>query len=132
MLFKNSSGPIRFLSHCKKPPNQKIKQRTSFLVTGFSKSTKCVSTGKVPSTSKSANSAKLFAVRTNVVRYGSDCARVGWILEIRLRARRRVFRRGERGRFPRSVISLSVKSMQSCGYPQNIQSAQIQSNPISY
>jgi hypothetical protein len=86
-------------------------------------STKCVSAGNVPNTSRSASSAKLFAVRTNVVRLGNEFARVGWILAILLRARRRVFSRGERGKFPSVWISLSVKSIQSHGYPKYKKSA---------
>lgn len=36
--------------------------------------------------------------------------------EMRLRASRRVCIRGESGKFPRIWISLSVKSIESCGY----------------
>jgi hypothetical protein len=35
---------------------------------------------------------------------------------ILLRARRSVCNRGDRGKFPRICISLSVKSIASCGY----------------
>jgi hypothetical protein len=89
---------------------------TSFRVTGFSIRTRCVSLGSVPRASRSASSAKLFDVRTSVVRFGIDCAMVGWIWATRLRARRSVERRGERGKLPRSWMSLSVKSIASCGY----------------
>ncbi len=52
-------------------------------------------------------------MRTSVVRFGIEFASVGWILETRLRARRRECRRGERGKLERAAISLSVKSMAS-------------------
>src|SRR5436190_6500681 len=48
-----------------------------------------------------------------VVRFGRDDAIDGWICETRLRARRRVRRRGEYGKFESEEISLSVKSMAS-------------------
>jgi hypothetical protein len=57
----------------------------------------------------------LFAVRTNVVRFGIEFASDGWMPEILLRARRSVRNRGDRGKFPRICISLSVKSIASCG-----------------
>ena len=38
------------------------------------------------------------------------------MLEMRLRASNRVCNRGDRGKFPKSWMSLSVKSMASCGY----------------
>jgi hypothetical protein len=95
---------------------QRKTQHTSFLVTGFSINTKCVNCVKLDSTSKSAISAKLFDASTNVDRLGREFASVGWMLDTRLRARRRVCNRGESGKLPRSCISLSVKSMASCGY----------------
>lgn len=88
-------------------------RRTSFLVTGFSIKVKCVNLGKFPNESKSANSATLFAVRTSVVRFGSDEASVGWICLMRLRARSSVWRRGNSGKFANDEISLSVKSIAS-------------------
>lgn len=94
----------------------KEKQHTSFLVTGFSMRTKCVNLWNELNTSKSANSVKLLAVKTRVVRLGREFASEGWILEIRLRASNRVCNRGDRGKFPKSWMSLSVKSMASCGY----------------
>jgi hypothetical protein len=63
-------------------------------------STRCVSFGNVDSTSKSANSAILLAVRTKVVRFGIDCANDDCMLAIRFRARRSVCNLGERGKFP--------------------------------
>lgn len=54
-----------------------LREYTSFLVTGFSSRLKCVNLGNVLSGSRSASSAKLFAVRTRVVRFGSEVARVG-------------------------------------------------------
>lgn len=75
-----------------------------------------MSRGKCLSTSKSASSAKLLDVRIRVVRFGRDAARVGCMVVILLRARRRVRRRGERGKLARAVMSLSVKSMASWSY----------------
>lgn len=90
-------------------------QHTSFLVTGFSSNTKCVNFGNVANTSKSANSAKLLLVSTRFVKFGICLARVGWMLETRLRANKSVCNLGLRGKFPRTWISLSVKSIASCG-----------------
>ena len=86
---------------------------TSFRVTGFSRRETCVSLGKFFKGSRSASSTRLFAVRTRFVRLGIELARLGWMLETRFRARRRVRRRGERGKLAMVVISLSVKSMAS-------------------
>lgn len=58
----------------------------------------------------------LFDDRTRFVRFGTEVTSVGWMLDTRLRARRRVERRGERGKLPRIWMSLSVKSMASWGY----------------
>ena len=91
-------------------------KRTSFLVTGFSNKTRCVSRRNVASTSKSANSAKLFAVKTSVVRLGMEFASDGWMPEILLRASNKVRNRADRGKLPSSWISLSVKSIASWGY----------------
>lgn len=93
----------------------KEKQHTSFLATGFSINTKCVKLPNVPNVSKSANSLNSFAVKTKVVRYGILFAREGCMLEIRFLARRRVRRRGESGKLPRIWMSLSVRSIASCG-----------------
>ena len=86
---------------------------TSFLVTGFSSNDKCVSLAKFRNGSKSASSAKLLDVRTRVVRLGMLAARFDWMLLTRLRARRMVWSLGERGKFERVVMSLSVKSIAS-------------------
>ena len=51
-----------------------------------------------------------------MVRFGREDARVGCMVVILLRARRRVRRRGERGKLARAVMSLSVKSMASWSY----------------
>ena len=90
--------------------------RTSFPVTGFSNSDRCVRYLNELKTSRSANSATLLDVSTRVVRYGIAVATVGWMLDTLLRASRRVRTRGERGKLPRTVMSLSVKSIASCGY----------------
>ena len=94
-------------------PSPDKKTLTSFLVTGFSNNTKWVSRAKLRNGSKSASSAKLLDVKTRFRRFGSEVARLGWILLMRLRARRRVCRRGERGKLERVGMSLSVKSMAS-------------------
>ena len=86
---------------------------TSFLVTGFSSSERCTSRLKPLSGSRSANSAKLFCVSTIEETLGSDAGRVGWMCVRRLRARRSVCRRGERGKLESEDKELSVKSMQS-------------------
>lgn len=91
-------------------------KRTSFFVTGLSISTSCVSRENFPSTSKSDSSVKLLDESTRFVRLGIEFGRVDWIEEIRLRASKRVRIRGESGKFPRIWISLSVKSIESCGY----------------
>ena len=78
-------------------------------------STKCVSFGNVDKTSKSASSAILLAVSTKVVRLGMDCASDDCMLATRFRARRSVCNLGERGKFPSTWMSLSVKSMASSG-----------------
>ncbi len=72
-----------------------------------------MSRGKLLSGSRSASSARLLAVRISVVRLGREAARVGWMLVMRLRARRRVRRRGERGKLERAAMSLSVRSRAS-------------------
>ena len=62
------------------------------------------------------SSAKLFEVRTKVVRFGRELARVGCMLLTRFRASRRVRNRGLRGKFESAVMSLSVKSIASWSY----------------
>lgn len=92
-------------------------ERTSFLVTGLSVSTSCVSRGNRPSTSRSASSARLFDASTRFVRLGTAAGRLGWTEATRLRASSRVRIRGDSGKLPRIWMSLSVKSIASCGYP---------------
>ena len=65
--------------------------------------------------SRSASSAMLFDVRTSVVKFGIDAARLGWICVIRFLAKSSVERRGESGKLPMAEMSLSVKSIASCG-----------------
>ena len=96
--------------------------RTSRRVTGFSSRDRCVSLVKFLSTSRSASSAKLFEVKTKVRRFGIELGRVGWMVVTRLRARRRVWSLGESGKFPSTLISLSVKSIASWSCQRNIQS----------
>ena len=86
---------------------------TSLLVTGFSKSVTCVSFTKFFNGSRSANSARLFSVRTSVVRCGIEFARFCWMDVIRFRASSKVCSRGDNGKFEREVMSLSVKSILS-------------------
>ena len=52
-------------------------------------------------------------MRIRLVRFGIEFASVDCMLVIRLRARRRVCKRGERGKLERVEMSLSVKSMAS-------------------
>ena len=52
---------------------------TSFLVTGFSSKDRCVSLVNLRRGSRSASSARLLEVRTSVVRFGIEAARLGWI-----------------------------------------------------
>lgn len=89
---------------------------TSLRVTGFSSRVRCVSRGKLRKESKSASSARLFEVRTRVVRFGIEWARVLCMLLTRLRARRSVCNRGESGKLEMVVMSLSVKSIASWSY----------------
>lgn len=89
---------------------------TSFFVTGLSRSTRCVRNGKEPKGSKSASSVKLLDSSWRVVRFGIELASVGCMAAMRLRWRRRDRIRGDRGKFPRTWMSLSTKSMESCGY----------------
>ena len=89
---------------------------TSLRVTGFSSRVRCVSRGKLRKGSKSASSARLFEVRTRVVRFGIELARVLCMLLTRLRARRSVCNRGESGKLEMAVMSLSVKSIDSWSY----------------
>jgi hypothetical protein len=86
---------------------------TSFLVTGFSNSTKCVNFVRFRNGSRSANSAILFAVRTSVVKPGIEFARLGWICRTRFLARRSMRSRGKNGKLPSEEMSLSVKSIAS-------------------
>ena len=101
---------------------EKVENRTSRLVTGFSSNDRCVSRGRFLSASRSASSARLLAVRIRVVKWGTEAASVDWMLLIRLRASRRVCRRGDKGKLARAVMSLSVKSMASwsCIYMINL------------
>ena len=86
---------------------------TSFRVTGFSNKLKWVNRVQCLKVSRSASSLKLFDVRINVLRFGIEVASVDWMLFMRLRDKRRVCNRGERGKLERALISLSVKSMAS-------------------
>lgn len=84
-------------------------------MTGLSISTSCVSRAKLPSTSKSASSASPLEARTRFVRLGTEDGRDGWMEATRLRASSRVRTRGESGKLPRIWMSLSVRSIASCG-----------------
>jgi len=68
---------------------------------------------KVESGSRSPRSAKAFSVKTSVCRFGMLRARSFWRDEILLRAQYRLVNRLLRGKFPRTVSSLSVRSMAS-------------------
>lgn len=89
---------------------------TSFFVTGLSINTRCVSRANFPSTSRSDSSARLFELSTRVARLGIALGRLGWMVETRLRASRSACIRGDSGKLPRIWMSLSVKSIESCGY----------------
>lgn len=90
-------------------------KRTSFFVTGLSISTSCVSRGNFPSASRSDSSDRLLDASTRFVRFGIEVGRVGWMAATRLRASSRVRIRGDSGKFPRTWMSLSVKSIESWG-----------------
>ena len=107
--MSQSSSPRSALLHG-------VDMHTSLLVTGFSNKLKWVSLGNFPSTSRSASSAKLFDVSIRVVRLGRLVGTRGSIVLIRFLASRRVCSRGERGKFERAVMSLSVKSIASWSY----------------
>jgi hypothetical protein len=64
--------------------------------------------------SRSPSSATLLFVSTSVVRPGAERCSEGEMEDTRLLASRRVRRRRSRGKFPRTPMELSVKSMQSC------------------
>jgi hypothetical protein len=89
---------------------------TSTFVTGFSANTRCVNRGKDPKTSRSASCFKSFEARTRFLRFGMAFDRVGWMADIRFRASSKVVIRGDRGKFPRTWMSLSVKSIESWGF----------------
>jgi hypothetical protein len=57
----------------------------------------------------------LFELNTSVVRFGIESAKFGCICVIRFRARSKVESLGDSGKFEREAMSLSVKSMASCG-----------------
>lgn len=89
---------------------------TSLLVTGFCNRTKCVRFRNPANGSRSASSEIWFSVKTSVVRWGIDFETAGWMTEMRLRASRRVRRRGLSGKLDSCEMSLSVKSMASWSY----------------
>jgi hypothetical protein len=64
--------------------------------------------------SRSPSSETLLFVSTSVCRFGTERWIDGEMFCIRLFARRRVWRRLRRGRLPRVMMALSVKSMASC------------------
>lgn len=82
-------------------------------MTGLSNRLKWVNRVQCLRVSRSASSLKLFDVKINVLRFGTEVARVDWMLFMRLRAKSRVCNLGERGKLERALISLSVKSMAS-------------------
>ena len=56
----------------------------------------------------------LLFVRTRVVRLGTERCREAEMEDIRLFASSRVRKRRRRGMFPKTMMELSVKSIQSC------------------
>ena len=92
-----------------------MEEPTSFFVTGLSINTRCVNRANLPSTSRSDSSDRLFEVSTRFARLGIAFGRLGWMVETRLRASRSDCIRGDSGKLPRIWMSLSVKSIASCG-----------------
>jgi hypothetical protein len=88
---------------------------TSFLTTGFSIKDRWTNFGNLLRGSKSASSATLLLLRTSVLRLGIDWNRFGCMFVILFLASSRVDSLGLRGKFVIEVMSLSVKSMASCG-----------------
>lgn len=82
-------------------------------MTGLSRRERCVRRVNRASGSRSASSERLLAASARTVRLGRVAARVGWMVDIRLRASKRVLRRSLKGKFPKAWMSLSVKSMAS-------------------
>jgi hypothetical protein len=80
---------------------------------GLSRRMSEVSFFRRPSGSRSERCVRRLPVSTRAVRFGAVVARLGDMCAMRLRASRRVWRRGERGILERDVSALSVKSMAS-------------------
>ena len=97
------------------------KSLTSFRHTGFPTSTRCTSRRRLPKAFKSESSARRFPSSTSVERFGIVLFRVGLTAVMRLRARRRVRRRGHSGKLVMAGMSLSVRSMASWSWEgQNV------------
>ena len=94
------------------PPTQRI--HTSLFATGLSTSDRKVNFSNPLNTSKSANSATLFCVKTRVFSAGTLLVTFFSILWMRFLAHSRVCNLGLCGKFVRTEMSLSVKSMHSC------------------
>jgi len=60
----------------------------------------------------------LFCVSTNVLRFGMLFDKLVCMLDTRFRAHSNVCSRGESGKLPRTVMSLSVRSIASWSCPQ--------------
>lgn len=88
---------------------------TSFFVTGFSNRLRCVNAPQPVNPSRSASSLTWLLVKTRVVRFGSCSAIFLSTFCIRLRAHSNVFSLGDRGKLEMVAMSLSVRSMASCG-----------------
>lgn len=91
-------------------------EQTSFFVTGLSTNTRWVRPANFPRTSRSDSSVRLFVARTRFLRFGIELGRVGWMVLMRLRARSSVRILGDKGKFPSTWMSLSVKSIASWGW----------------
>lgn len=89
--------------------------RTSVLATGFSRRTRCVSFVHLVNPSISTSSRTLLFASIKVVRFGISSAILLSTVCIRFRAHNSVFNRGDNGKLPNVVKSLSVKSIASCG-----------------
>lgn len=86
---------------------------TFWEITGLSRRARCLSFVSDESGSRAGRSAIRLCERLRVIRFGMDREIEGWIVEMRLRARRRVLSFGLRGKLPSVATSLSVRSMHS-------------------
>jgi len=98
---------------CQYSAMHQIVIRTSFFVTGFSSRTRCVNFEHFVRPSISASSRTLLFASINVVRFGIPSAILLSTVCIRFLAHNNVLSRGDKGKFPSVVKSLSVRSIAS-------------------